>query len=164
MKVDINKQKIICIFYILLVLIWMIVIFKFSSATGETSDKTSCGVLENVIKVFDRNINDYNLQILIRKYNVYLRKFTHFGIYALGGIIIYIMYKNINKSFFNKLKYIKVFSILTGISYSISDEIHQYFIPNRSCELRDVCIDALGIVTGVIIAEVCIYRKTKIKC
>ena len=38
-----------------------------------------------------------------------------------------------------------------GTLYAVTDEIHQRFVPGRSCELRDVCIDAAGVLTGVLI-------------
>ena len=34
--------------------------------------------------------------------------------------------------------------------YSISDEIHQIFVPGRSCELLDVFIDTCGSLIGII--------------
>ena len=33
----------------------------------------------------------------------------------------------------------------------MADEIHQLFISGRSGEIRDVCIDSLGVITGIII-------------
>ena len=38
-----------------------------------------------------------------------------------------------------------------GVLYAISDEIHQVFVPGRSGEVRDVCIDAAGVFAGVLI-------------
>ena len=38
-----------------------------------------------------------------------------------------------------------------GALYAVTDEVHQYFVPGRSCELRDVLIDACGVAAGVAI-------------
>ena len=38
-----------------------------------------------------------------------------------------------------------------GALYAVSDEIHQSFVPGRSCELRDMIIDSCGVLTGVLI-------------
>ena len=38
-----------------------------------------------------------------------------------------------------------------GTLYAVSDEIHQVFIDGRSCELRDIAIDAGGVLLGVLI-------------
>ena len=35
-----------------------------------------------------------------------------------------------------------------GTLYAVSDEVHQYFVPGRSCELRDMLIDACGVAVG----------------
>ena len=34
--------------------------------------------------------------------------------------------------------------------YAITDEFHQYFIPGRSAEIRDVLIDSSGALTGIL--------------
>ena len=54
--------------------------------------------------------------------------------------------------------------LLVSILYAISDEIHQLFIPGRSCQITDICIDTLGILIGFTIYKYSIKfikRKTK---
>ena len=36
-----------------------------------------------------------------------------------------------------------------GIVYAVSDEIHQRFVPGRSCEFRDIVIDSIGVICGL---------------
>ncbi len=51
---------------------------------------------------------------------------------------------------------------LVSILYACSDELHQYFVPGRSCELRDVMIDSAGALAGVLFvlwAKHCLARK-----
>ena len=40
------------------------------------------------------------------------------------------------------------------VLYAASDELHQYFVPDRAALVGDVVIDALGILPGV--AGVCL--------
>ena len=40
---------------------------------------------------------------------------------------------------------------VVGALYAVTDEVHQYFVSGRSCELRDVLIDACGVAEGVAI-------------
>lgn len=35
--------------------------------------------------------------------------------------------------------------------YAVSDEIHQYFVPTRACQLKDLLVDWAGITLGLII-------------
>lgn len=41
--------------------------------------------------------------------------------------------------------------IVFGIFYGLTDEIHQYFVPGRCMDIKDVLIDGLGTVLGSII-------------
>ena len=42
-----------------------------------------------------------------------------------------------------------IFAIILCILYSISDEVHQYFVPGRSGEVLDVAIDTIGSCLGI---------------
>lgn len=50
----------------------------------------------------------------------------------------------------NELDKISI-SLITGIIYAISDEIHQHFIPGRAAMFGDVIIDSMGILLGVLL-------------
>jgi len=39
------------------------------------------------------------------------------------------------------------------MAYAFSDEWHQWFVEGRSCELRDVGIDTMGVILGT-----CLYN------
>ena len=41
-------------------------------------------------------------------------------------------------------------SFLTAALYAVSDEAHQYFVPGRACQLRDVFVDSVGAAAGVL--------------
>ncbi len=58
-----------------------------------------------------------------------------------------------------------LYSWAFGTLYAITDEIHQLFIQGRSCEFRDVCIDSLGVLTGIVlmIGIIKIFSKFKTK-
>ena len=49
----------------------------------------------------------------------------------------------------NKRKWLIAF--LFCVAYSISDEIHQHFIPGRACRVTDILIDTTGIAVGQLI-------------
>lgn len=39
---------------------------------------------------------------------------------------------------------------LLGMAYAASDELHQHFVPDRSADVLDVAIDAVGVIAGVV--------------
>jgi VanZ family protein len=43
--------------------------------------------------------------------------------------------------------------------YGASDEIHQYFVPNRSSELGDWAADVLGVIVAVLIIKYFLQNK-----
>ena len=48
-------------------------------------------------------------------------------------------------------KKVLIIAIIAGFIYSASDEVHQHFVPGRTCEFWDWLADALGIMAGVFI-------------
>ena len=52
---------------------------------------------------------------------------------------------------------------LVAALYAVSDEIHQYFVPERACALMDMGIDSAGAAAGVLIVALILTRKTLIK-
>ena len=50
-----------------------------------------------------------------------------------------------------------------GILYACSDELHQHFVAGRSCELRDVCIDSCGALTGLLVSTAVMFIIMRLK-
>ena len=48
---------------------------------------------------------------------------------------------------------------LIGAVYAVTDEIHQIFVKDRSCEFGDILIDSAGVLTGLVIAIIVITIK-----
>jgi VanZ family protein len=53
--------------------------------------------------------------------------------------------------------------ILAGSVYAASDEIHQYFVPGRSCDIYDWLADVMGLVSGITIPFIIGLKKGIIK-
>lgn len=135
-----------------LLIIWMIVVLLFSGESGQNSGNTSRNVtikIVNIITSYQEFSEEEKLE-LVEKIHPSVRKLAHYTLYTIGGVLII--------NFINKLKFKKnkeiIYSIITGIAYATSDEIHQYFVPNRSMQIRDICIDTLGVITGIIIYKI----------
>lgn len=78
------------------------------------------------------------------------RKLGHILIFgALGFCLLFCL-----KSWFpeTKIPWLLFWSLLIGILYGASDELHQSFVPARSAEWHDVLVDAIGVILGVLLA------------
>ena len=54
-------------------------------------------------------------------------------------------------------------SVVLAFTYACSDEIHQLFVPGRSGEFRDVCIDTCGASFGILLVWCVIRVARKLK-
>ena len=150
-----SNKNILRIISIIFVLAWMITVFMLSHQIAEDSSKTSSNFITVIIKLFNKDIGQEQLETIMLKVETIVRKLAHFVLYTLGGMLITIMFINF-KEYITKTK---ITSFLLGATYAITDEIHQLFIPGRSGEIRDVLIDSTGILLGVFI----IYLLMRIK-
>lgn len=148
--------------YILLIL-WMSLIFFFSHQPATDSDKVSNGVIDKIIHTVEvirgQEFNDKELEIISNYLIFPIRKLAHFTLYFILGILIYSIINLYNID--NKRK--MLLSILFCIIYACSDEIHQLFVLGRSGELRDVLIDSIGSILGIIIISKILSIKRKKK-
>lgn len=64
---------------------------------------------------------------------------TEYGLFAL------LLFRALNGTLHRKsFLLLAVFTILIILGYGISDEIHQYFVPARQSDIKDVIADGLG--------------------
>lgn len=147
-------------FFLILTCIWLGVIFSFSMEKREDSDRTSMGVGRWVAKILLPGFHDMTEEeqtTQVQAWNGVLRKGAHFTEYLILGslLILTLMQTRIWDS--------KTRAFLLagggGMLYAISDEIHQYFVPGRACQIMDVCIDTMGVLTGIAVMMLINRRK-----
>lgn len=144
-----KNKKITNTIWILAVIIWMVIVFCFSSQASEASGNTSGCVISASLTLVKKDWSAKELSKTIEVLQPFVRKLAHFTLYAIGGFAIYgvdISSLKID----SKYKYINKFtlSVIFGMFYAISDEIHQHFVPGRGPGAFDVFIDTLGIMFG----------------
>lgn len=129
----------------ILIILWMILVFYLSNQVADESSQLSGGltrkILEAVHMLDEKTIEQQEIIETV------VRKLAHFFLYALGEILI-LLHINLYK-ITGKRKILT--SWIIGTAYAIIDELHQLFVPGRSGEIRDVCIDSLGVIIGVVI-------------
>ena len=121
---------------VILVIIWMIVIFMFSSYNGNISSIQSDGIVAMLARLIHYTGDIDILRVIVRK-------MAHFTEYLILGILV------INACKYNSIKDMIKLSILICILYACTDEIHQLFIQGRGGRIFDVLIDTLGSLTGI---------------
>ena len=72
-----------------------------------------------------------------------VRKSAHFTEFLILGVSLFLTVRDLRKHASFWLPW------LIGAVYAVSDELHQHFVPGRSCEVRDMIIDACGVRVGV---------------
>ena len=122
-----------CVFWILTVLC-MVMIFMFSAQSGEKSQAVSDGFAAKFLS-FLNNIVDINV----------IRKFAHFFEYAALAFL------SSTALFFTKKDYSCIWALVLSVIYSITDEVHQLFVPERAGRVFDVFVDSSGAATGILI-------------
>ena len=136
-------------------ILWIGIIFAFSSQVATDSRKLSRGVTVRIIEVIKkvRPNTEINVYLLNRK----IRKFAHFINYMILGIITAFVLKK------NKLgkKKILLFSLLFCIIIASLDEYYQSFIPGRGARLKDVFIDSFGALVGIELGRIIENLKLK---
>ena len=140
-----RKNKFLAVVFWLLCIAVLYVIFMFSSATGEESEEVSQNLLSKIIE-FIGNFITHNT----------LRKLAHFSEFAALG---FCFSGAIHYTFGKKKFYLP---LIPSFVYAVSDEIHQYFVPERACRVFDILVDTCGIATGIGIFFLTILIITKI--
>lgn len=154
-----KKNIILRILFTCLLLLTFLIIFYFSSQNGTSSGGLSRNLMRSIASVFTNNEEKIENAIIIGE--PILRKIAHFAIYTSVGIWTMCMmttYFEKSKKTYDELTIKRIIiSTLIGCAYAISDEIHQFFISNRSAKVIDVVLDTIGVANGALIVALIIY-------
>lgn len=89
----------------------------------------------------------------------YLDKVVHAFAYAPLGILFFRFFRFFR--FEDRIRLSIILSILAASLYGASDEIHQYFVPSRVCDIADWISDSVGGAIGTLIYYRLIPSLTK---
>ncbi len=141
---------------VILVVVWMIIIFLFSNQEASKSSNLSDKFIYRIVSIFrSDDVSEEKMELIISNNTFIVRKFAHFFVYFVLGILVYILLKEFN------INNIVIYSLLICYLYALSDEVHQFFIPGRSMEFRDTIIDGCGSLIGICFSR--ILNKKMIK-
>lgn len=132
------------------VIIWMAIIFMFSAQTGDSSSDLSGGFTRFLAGLFVDGfeyMDAFAQENVIESFSYPIRKLAHFTEYLILGVLLFSAIKSHGKS----NRFATAISIFISFLYAVSDEIHQYFVPDRACRFTDVMIDTSGAIAGAVI-------------
>lgn len=155
-----NKQKLRKIRFLLWAVLLgiLLLIFGFSSQTGNESGNMSGKVTEILLRVIRPDFEELpqkEQMELLKRTNHYVRKCAHFAEYALLALVFYLLLRTY------PLKLRALLSWLGASAYAVTDEIHQLYVGERMGSVKDVLIDSFGAAAGVLLGILIAVRWKK---
>lgn len=141
------------IIFTILTIIWMSIIFLLSNQKAVASTKVSNSFIDrtiiNIYETFKGDVGEDEKLSIKEKFSLPVRKLAHFTVYFILGILILCTlneYRVDSKS-------IVYYAILLCFIYACTDEIHQLFVLGRSGEFKDVVLDTVGSIIGILLLK-----------
>ena len=129
----------------LLLILWLTLIYFFSSQNGTISSNTSGRLLVLIGNFF--KVND--IKAFVSTFSFLIRKTAHFTEYFILFLISLNCFKEYRTS--NKIALIALIFCILCASF---DEFHQLFVDGRSGQVKDVLIDSCGSGFSFIVASI----------
>lgn len=143
---------------IILLLLWMTVIFMFSSSGSVKSNDTSGKVISSAISVKDKVTNNETKpetkKKIVKKLNYSVRKSAHVFEYFVLGVLALNIFDAFN------VKRRVLFAIILCVLYAASDEFHQLFT-GRTASVTDVLLDSAASIVGIYLLNLIFSRRKK---
>lgn len=131
----------------ILVILTCLMIFNFSSDKGKNSNEKSMVITEKVENIVTGITDNKPTETDSKEFNNFIRKQGHFIEFALLGIFSFMLVRCYDFSVKKSL----IITLLFVFFYACTDEIHQLFVDGRNGNVKDVFIDFLGSVAGIIL-------------
>lgn len=142
--------------FTIIVIAIMAFIFFQSALPADLSSEESGRVVDLIVRLF-RGVAPIDRETLV----FIVRKGAHFTEYMiLGGFLVPAVkeWMAVDTTPVPVVRE-RITAWLAGTLYAVTDEIHQSFVPGRSCELRDMGIDSCGVLAGVLVVSLVIWFK-----
>ena len=139
----------------------MFLIFHFSDQeavdSGKMSGRLTGCMAEGINVMFHLEWNQESIEACAGWLEYPVRKMAHMAEYAVLAWIFLgncMQYPRLRRK-------CGLFAWLGASAYAATDEFHQLFVKGRSGEVRDVMIDSLGALLGLLFAQAVIHIITK---
>ena len=135
-------------------ILWMIVIFVMSSRNSELSSADSGSVSFLILRLFYpgfMELPEAAKEALLLSISYPVRKCAHATEYAILGVLLC---KRLSMEKWGA-------ALLFAALYAVTDEVHQYFVPGRSCQITDMLIDTAGAAAGILLFCGALYLRRR---
>lgn len=153
-----KRQTVVTIWMAAALFLLYLLIFGFSSQTGEESGGLSRYLSEKCAEVLNalsgKHWTQYALESMAAYFEHPLRKLAHFSEYALMGVLVYTLWRQ----WMERGKRLFLLVPLWVFASASADEFHQLFVAGRYGSFADVLLDTCGGVFGML---VCIWVEKK---
>ncbi len=140
-----KKNKVLSLIFLIT---WMAIILFLSSEPAEVSSQRSRELKTSIYPIIENVQERLNIKVFTEdNINFYLRKSAHFYFYFVLGIFLILSLRAYGLVGWKAYS----FAWILGTVFAVIDEIYQIFVPGRGGLLRDVLIDSIGVLLGVII-------------
>ena len=148
-------------FHILLTVLVMTLIFIQSALPGDLSAEVSNSSVQPIVQLTDGDL--FTIDRVVRK-------LAHVAEYLVLGLCLMVNVLDLRKSREGQRPQEQCRSVIAdcgiawavGTIYAMTDEFHQTLVPGRSGEVLDVCIDAAGVLCGVVVMSIIINANLKV--
>lgn len=138
-----------------LLLLCMVMIFRFSAQPASESEQVSGGVAYRIVETWSHLTGTEYTQSEMEAYadriDYPVRKLAHMTEY---GILCLLACAFVH-GYSGNWKVCGISAVAVAALYAATDEIHQLFVPGRAGRFSDVCIDTLGAVIWLLLLQRC---------
>ena len=130
--------------YWLPVILWMLIIFSFSSDT--ISSRRSSRIIGPIVHWLFPDMSPEAVEDIV----FVVRKCAHCAEYAILAILLWRARNKPTKLMRSRWNWLEARTVLVlAALYAATDELHQEFVPNRQSSVADVWIDTMGALIGL---------------
>ena len=134
-----------------LLLLCMVMIFRFSAQPASESEQVSGGVAYRIVETWSHLTGTEYTQSEMEAYadriDYPVRKLAHMTEYGILCLLACAFVRGYSGNW----KVCGISAVAVAALYAATDEIHQLFVPGRAGRFPDVCIDTLGAVIWLLL-------------
>ena len=144
--------------------LWMLLIFGFSSQNALQSGAVSSRILRRVLAVVTpgwKQMSKGQRSRRVMACHRLFRKLGHFTEYAVLSVFLTLLLRRKKEQQPARPDVRNRLPLLLCLLYAASDELHQRYVPGRSSEVRDVLIDFSGALLGFLLCSGFLLRRER---